>query len=357
MPGIKIDQLPIYDESNVDSKEIVFEITQKTIAPQNNRSRKISLFDLIKEGVGEIIAGDGLTGGGILTSNRTINVDNTVIRTFGDQTITGKITIDNDLQVTGVIKGNINEYNEYNEYGKVIIDDDLDVTKGLNIDGDVNFNGQLFKNGTLFRSLLEVNTGDGLLGGGDLTENRTLQVDNTVVRTTGDQTIAGVKTFSSNPISSAAQSADANSLTRRDFVTGLDDANVKLTGNQTIAGIKTFSNLLSLKTYSEEVVTSTWGSATQTVDLSSALVHNITNNSEVTSLTFANAPANKATSFTLILNIVDNGATVAWPSSVKWPDDNLAPTINIANRTFIFSFMTPNGGTTWYGFLAGGDFI
>jgi hypothetical protein len=65
-----------------------------------------------------------------------------------------------------------------------------------------------------------------------------------VVLLTGNQTIAGVKTFSSNPISTATQSTAANSLTRRDFVIGLDGANVKLTGNQTIAGTKTFSSTI-----------------------------------------------------------------------------------------------------------------
>jgi phage-related tail fiber protein len=65
------------------------------------------------------------------------------------------------------------------------------------------------------------------------------------VSLTGNQTIAGVKTFSSNPISSAAQSSAVDSLTRRDFVTGLDIANVKLTGNQTIAGTKTFSSAIA----------------------------------------------------------------------------------------------------------------
>jgi hypothetical protein len=61
------------------------------------------------------------------------------------------------------------------------------------------------------------------------------------VQTTGNQTIAGVKTFSSNPISTATQSTNGNSLARRDFVTGLDGQNVKLTGNQTVAGVKNFT--------------------------------------------------------------------------------------------------------------------
>lgn len=62
------------------------------------------------------------------------------------------------------------------------------------------------------------------------------------VSKTGDETIAGVKTFSSNPISSATQSTAANALTRKDYVDGLDSANVKRTGDETIAGIKTFSS-------------------------------------------------------------------------------------------------------------------
>jgi len=42
-----------------------------------------------------------------------------------------------------------------------------------------------------------ISTTNGITGGGDLTANRTLSLDSTVVRTTGDQTIGGIKTFSS----------------------------------------------------------------------------------------------------------------------------------------------------------------
>ena len=40
------------------------------------------------------------------------------------------------------------------------------------------------------------------------------------VKITGDQTIGGIKTFSSNPISSAAQGAGGSYLTRKDYVDG-----------------------------------------------------------------------------------------------------------------------------------------
>jgi len=55
------------------------------------------------------------------------------------------------------------------------------------------------------------------------------------VATTGDETIAGVKTFSSAPKSSVAASASGE-LVRYDEA-------VLNTGNQTIAGIKTFSSI------------------------------------------------------------------------------------------------------------------
>jgi uncharacterized protein (TIGR02145 family) len=41
-----------------------------------------------------------------------------------------------------------------------------------------------------------ISTTNGISGGGNLTANRTLSLDSTVVRTTGDQTIGGTKTFS-----------------------------------------------------------------------------------------------------------------------------------------------------------------
>ena len=45
-------------------------------------------------------------------------------------------------------------------------------------------------------------------------------INNTTVKLTGNQTIAGIKTFSSNPISSAAQGTGGSYLTRKDYVDG-----------------------------------------------------------------------------------------------------------------------------------------
>lgn len=67
--------------------------------------------------------------------------------------------------------------------------------------------------------------GSGIDGGGDLTADRSFSVDNTVIRTTGNQTLGGIKTFSSAPETSASQGSKANNLTRKDYV----DAQVKST--------------------------------------------------------------------------------------------------------------------------------
>ena len=45
--------------------------------------------------------------------------------------------------------------------------------------------------------------GDGLSGGGTIAASRSFAVDSTVIRTTGSQTLGGVKTFSSQPVFSA----------------------------------------------------------------------------------------------------------------------------------------------------------
>ncbi|AVP41470.1 hypothetical protein SEA_WENTWORTH_31 [Streptomyces phage Wentworth] len=67
--------------------------------------------------------------------------------------------------------------------------------------------------------------------------------DATAVKLTGDQTVAGIKTFSSIPVLPASDPTTANQATRKSYVDTLDGANVKLTGAQTVAGVKTFSSI------------------------------------------------------------------------------------------------------------------
>lgn len=71
-------------------------------------------------------------------------------------------------------------------------------------------------------------------------------LDAEVVKITGDQSVAGIKTFSSIPVLPASNPTTDNQATRKLYVDTLDGANVKLTGNQSISGVKTFSSGISV---------------------------------------------------------------------------------------------------------------
>ncbi|ELE3209034.1 hypothetical protein RMH64_001481 [Campylobacter coli] len=65
------------------------------------------------------------------------------------------------------------------------------------------------------------------------------KIDNKVTKT-GDETIAGVKTFSVPPVSATNPTAN-NQVANKSYVDTIGNSKVALSGNQTIAGVKTFS--------------------------------------------------------------------------------------------------------------------
>lgn len=75
---------------------------------------------------------------------------------------------------------------------------------------------------------------------------------------------------------------------------------------------------------------------------------------ENTTFTITNATSGKMTIFNIALT--NAGAyTITWPSSVKW-HNSVHPQLT-ANGLDILSFMTLDGGTTWYGSLIMGGII
>ncbi|EKF2465525.1 hypothetical protein OYP72_000614 [Campylobacter coli] len=63
---------------------------------------------------------------------------------------------------------------------------------------------------------------------------------NSKVAKTGDETIAGIKTFSVPPVSATNPTAN-NQVANKSYVDTVGNSKVSLNGNQTIAGIKTFN--------------------------------------------------------------------------------------------------------------------
>ena len=87
---------------------------------------------------------------------------------------------------------------------------------------------------------------------------------------------------------------------------------------------------------------------TQTLDLSTGHTFSITP-TEATDVLFSNPPASgTATGFTVEVN--GDGSAITWPSSVKWHLDT-APTATASKE--VYTFITTDGGTTYYGKKAG----
>jgi photosystem II stability/assembly factor-like uncharacterized protein len=91
--------------------------------------------------------------------------------------------------------------------------------------------------------------------------------------------------------------------------------------------------------------------STTSLDVSTGAVFNISLTTSITTLNFTNVPASPK-AFSFVLQVVADGTarTIAWPAAVKWPSGT-APTITSTNgKIDTFSFLTYDGGTTWYGF-------
>ncbi|MEY8799500.1 tail fiber domain-containing protein [Leisingera sp. XS_AS12] len=149
----------------------------------------------------QVAAGTGLTGGGTLAANRTISFDlawgdNRFVNNAGNETISGTKTFTGPVIVNAPTAGN-------QAANKSYVDAAAAAAKGTTYSAGTGLTlaGTTFNFDTTWGDARyavrwrTINTGSGLVGGGNLTANRTLSVDSTVVRTSGNQSLSGVKTF------------------------------------------------------------------------------------------------------------------------------------------------------------------
>jgi len=115
-------------------------------------------------------------------------------------------------------------------------------------------------------------------------------------------------------------------------------------------GVVTFDNGIT-----EEFTAVTSSSNATTVNSRDGTVfsHTLTEN---TTFTFSNPSASgKSSGFALkiVQDASASGFTVTWPSAVDWPGGTAPILTSTANAVDQFVFYTHDGGTTWYGFVAG----
>lgn len=131
---------------------------------------------------------------------------------------------------------------------------------------------------------------------------------------------------------------------------------VNVQGNLNVVGLATITssilNQCSFKNYAE--VTSALGNTgtAATINLVNGNVFTATLTGNCT-FTFVTGLTTGTASFTLILtNDGTAGRSIVWPVTVKWPNNVTPLRTTTANATDVWSFFTPNNGTTWYGNIA-----
>ena len=117
--------------------------------------------------------------------------------------------------------------------------------------------------------------------------------------------------------------------------------------SRSVAGVQTLTELSGSAAISLGVLT---------LDLSTATTFYVNLNANITTLTLSNAQTPAASAFTLIFTADGTPRIVTWGGSIVWPGGT-APTLTSTNgKVDVFSFVTINGGTTWYGFTGGQNF-
>ena len=106
-----------------------------------------------------------------------------------------------------------------------------------------------------------------------------------------------------------------------------------------------------LRSYSDTAVVVGNTGATPNLDLSTGNSFTAILNQNAT-FTFSNPPTGVC-SFTLILtNDATPSRVITWPASVKWPNASIPVRTTDASKTDVYTFLTVDGGTNWYGQLS-----
>ena len=102
----------------------------------------------------------------------------------------------------------------------------------------------------------------------------------------------------------------------------------------------------------------TMSSNAATLDFRAGNVFQLTlSGGNLTTFTWSNPPSS-GTAYGFTLKVIQDSTarSITWPAAVDWPGGS-APTLSSGNADVdVFVFFTHDGGTTWYGFIAGQDF-
>ena len=124
-----------------------------------------------------------------------------------------------------------------------------------------------------------------------------------------------------------------------------------------VVGADQIMSAVTHKDYAETCAENATVTGTVGIDLNNGNVHSVTLTGNAT-LTFDNPVATgDSSSFTLIVKQDGTGSrTITWPGSVAWAAATAPTLTTTADRFDVLAFTTVDGGTRWFGFVAGQDF-
>jgi hypothetical protein len=114
----------------------------------------------------------------------------------------------------------------------------------------------------------------------------------------------------------------------------------------------------TLRYYNEVLASPAITANVLTLDLSTAQMFTVSLNANITTFTITNTPAtaNRSIGFTLIFTADGTARTVTWGATVKWANNDPPALTSTNGNKDILSFVSPDGGTNWYGFIGGLNF-
>jgi hypothetical protein len=160
---------------------------------------------------------------------------------------------------------------------------------------------------------------------------------------------------------SAVAAASASTLTGTTLASNVVSSSLTSVGTLSslnVSGATTLSNALIFGTFYTETRVSVTAAASTAINCSLGNIFNVTMSNNITLLSFNNVPAaGRVYTMTLILNQDSTGArTLSWPTSIRWSGGVVPALTATANKIDIFTIFTHDGGTTWFGFIAGTNF-
>jgi hypothetical protein len=200
----------------------------------------------------------------------------------------------------------------------------------------------------------------------DVTNSYEYQKDRAVFR------IAGGATQAAPILAAYKQTTEGDQLTTgfttTNMVAGIDKDGALFSIVGISAAGATFSKTVNLNSntvykptlqyYNEPTLSPGISGNTLSLDLSLAQVFNVSLNAGISAFIITNVPqtASRAIGFSLFLTADGTARGISWGSAVKWPS-NISPTLTTTNnKTDILSFTTLDGGTSYFGSVAGQNY-